>query len=167
MIDPNGPRCGCGRFGCLEAFVGRSAIVSRAREVLKRAGEHQLEGRNIDEIDADDLVEAGLKGHGLAEGILEEVGTYLGYGMANIVNLFNPSLIVVGGSTIRAGGLILEPAVKTVRRRALPEMGDRVRIVAGELGEDAGAVGAAALVLRELFVVSVPQNAPQEDRVYG
>jgi glucokinase-like ROK family protein len=166
MIDPNGPRCGCGRFGCLEAFVGRSGIASRAREVLEHAGEHQLEGRDVDEIDADDLIEAGLKGHKLAEGVLEEVGTYLGYGMANVVNLLNPSLIVVGGSTIKAGNLILEPAVETVRRRALPEMGDRVRIVAGELGEDAGAVGAAALVLSELFVVSVPQNVLQEDGVY-
>jgi predicted NBD/HSP70 family sugar kinase len=167
MIDPNGPRCGCGRFGCLEAFVGRAAIARRAREVLKRAGEHELEGRNVDEIDADDLIEAALKGHSLAGEVLEEVGTYLGYGMANVVNSFNPCLLVVGGSSIRAGSYILEPAVKTMRRRALSELGERVRVVTGELGEDAGAVGAAALVLREVFVVSVPQNSSLEHGVYG
>ena len=167
LIDPNGPRCGCGRFGCLEAFAGRSAIVRRAQEVLKRAGEHQLGGRDVDQIDADDLIEAALEGHPLAEEVLREVGTYLGYGMANVINLFNPSLVVVGGSSMRANGLILGPAVKTVRRRALPEMGERVRVVTGELGEDAGAVGAAALVLRELFMVSVPQSASQEEGIYG
>lgn len=166
MIDPNGPRCGCGRFGCLEAFVGRKAIVSRMREMLKHAGEQQLEGRNVDEIDAEDVIEAGLKGQKLAEQVLHETGTYLGYGIANLVNLLNPSLVVLGGSTMRAGAFIVEPAVETLRLRALPEMGDRVRIVTGELGEDAGAVGAAALVLREVFVVSVPQNAPQADGVY-
>jgi predicted NBD/HSP70 family sugar kinase len=162
VIDLEGPRCGCGRYGCLEAFAGRAAIARRASRALKLAGRGEMNDCKPDEVTAEIVIEAGLGGDELARRVLEETGEYLGQGIANVVNVLNPELIVVGGSTMRAGDLILEPALRVVRRRALPGMADRAQVVAGELGEDAGAVGAASLVLRELFAVSVPYE--KDDR---
>jgi len=160
LVDLEGPRCGCGRYGCLEAFAGRAAIARRAQRALKLEGGRKMAGRDTDRVTAEDVLEAGLAGDELARRILKETGEYLGIGISTVVNLFDPELVVVGGSTMRAGSLILEPAITVVRRRALAGMAERVRVVVGELGEDAGAVGAAALVLRTLFAVSVPYDKP-------
>jgi glucokinase-like ROK family protein len=153
VIDLDGPRCGCGGYGCLEAFAGRAAIARRASQALKRAGGGKICGRGPDELITEDVIEAALEGDEVARRVLEETGEYLGIGISNLVNSFDPELVVVGGSTMRAGSLILDPAIKVVRRRALPEMAEGVSIVAGKLGEDAGAVGAASLVLRRMFAV--------------
>lgn len=153
VIDLDGPRCGCGGYGCLEAFAGRAAIARRASQALKRAGGGKICGRGPDELITEDVIEAALEGDEVARRVLEETGEYLGIGISNLVNSFDPELVVVGGSTMRAGSLILDPAIKVVRRRALPEMAEGVSIVAGKWGEDAGAVGAASLVLRRMFAV--------------
>jgi glucokinase-like ROK family protein len=157
-IDLDGPRCGCGRYGCLEAFAGRAAIARRASQALKRAGGRKISGREPDALIAEDVIEAALEGDEVARRVLEETGEYLGIGISNLVNLLDPELVVLGGSTMRAGSLILDPAIKVVRRRALPQVAEGVRIVAGNLGEDAGAIGAAALVLRGMFAVFLPDD---------
>jgi predicted NBD/HSP70 family sugar kinase len=107
-----------------------------------------------------------LEGDELAREILEETGEYLGRGISGAVNMFDPELVILGGSTMKAGDLVLEPAKRVVEKRALSEMAERVRIVPGDLGEDAGAIGAVALVLRELFALSVPQEAEQAPEPY-
>ena len=165
VVDFEGPQCGCGRYGCLEAFAGRVAIARRAARALKLAGGRELAGKAPDEITTQDVIAAGLVGDSLARDVLWETGRYLGLGIANAVNLYDPELVVVGGSTLQAGDLILEPAIETARRRAMTGMAEEVRIVQGKLGEDAGALGAAALVLRGLFAVSVPHERRQ--RVAG
>jgi glucokinase len=154
VIDMNGPRCGCGNRGCLEAFVGRAAISRRARravEALEDGSTTVLGG----EVKTEDVIRAGLEGDGLAREILAKTGEYLGVGISGMVNLFDPEVVVVGGSTMSAGRLVLGPAIEVVRKRALAGLRERVEVVEGELGEEAGPVGAAALVLRELFAVSV------------
>ncbi|MGF1472983.1 MAG: ROK family protein [Rubrobacteraceae bacterium] len=158
-IDFDGPKCGCGRHGCLEAFVGRAAIAERASRALKLSGGGHMAGHDPDEVGAEDVINAGLEGDELAKRILKETGEYLGIGVSSAVNMFNPALVILGGATVKAGGLILEPATRVVEERALSEMAEQVRIVAGDLGEDAGAIGAVALVLRELFALSVPQES--------
>lgn len=151
MIERDGPRCGCGRHGCLEALVGREAIRQRAIQTLLQAGETELAGRAVDGLHTDDVVDAALAGHVLARQILIETGQFLGLGVATIVNLFNPELIILGGTTMRAGPLILDPIAEVVQRRAMAGLAQHVRIVPGALEQDAGAIGAAALVLRRLF----------------
>jgi predicted NBD/HSP70 family sugar kinase len=158
LIDLEGPQCGCGRYGCLEAFAGRAAIARRASRAMKLAGGRDMNGRNPDEVTAEDVIEAGLGDDELAKRILDETGKYLGIGISNAINLFDPEMVVVGGSTMKAGSLVLDPAIEFMWRRALPGMAERVRVVVGKLGEDAGAVGAAALVLKGLFAISVPDE---------
>jgi glucokinase len=151
IVDADGPRCGCGRHGCLEAFVGRTAITRRARNALKLAGVGGINDKSAEEIRAQDVIEAGLAGDELAISVLAETGQYLGLGISTAVNMCDPELVVVGGSTMRAGDLVLGPAIEVVRKRALPGIAEKVEVVAGQLGDDAGAIGAASLVLRELF----------------
>lgn len=168
LVDLEGPKCGCGRHGCLEAFAGRAAIAARARRALKLAGGRELAGREPDQVKVDDVIEAAREGDELAVEILQETGEYLGMGVSNMVNFLDPELVVVGGATMRAADLILQPARDVVRRRALPGMADRVEMVAGELGPNASAVGAAALVLRDLFAISPPRRkAPKNNKTSG
>ncbi|HEY0604370.1 MAG TPA: ROK family transcriptional regulator [Herpetosiphonaceae bacterium] len=155
VIERDGPRCGCGQSGCLEALVGREAIRQRAIQTLRQAGETELAGRPIDMLRTDDVVDAALAGHVLAQHILIETGQFLGLGVANVVNLFNPELIILGGTTMRAGPLILDSIADVVQRRAMAGLARHMRIVPGTLGQDAGAIGAAALVLRRLFAPGV------------
>jgi predicted NBD/HSP70 family sugar kinase len=153
VVDLDGPRCGCGRYGCLEAFAGRGAIARRASRALKLAGRPDLAGRAPDEITAATVIEAGLAGDSLAQRILEETGEYLGLGIVSAVNVLDPEVVVLGGSTMKAGEMVLGPATRVVRGRALAGLAERVRIVMGDLGDDGGAVGAASIVLRGLFAV--------------
>ncbi len=160
LIDPAGPQCGCGRYGCLEAFVGRAAIAERAVRALKLAGYSDLDGHPLTTLNTEHVVEAGLGGHSVARDVLAETGRYLGIGVANIVNLFNPELVILGGATMRAGELVLQPVRQVAEQRALPSLGPHVRIVPSTLGHDVSAIGAAALVLRELFVQGIHQRLP-------
>lgn len=156
VIEVDGPRCGCGGYGCLEAFAGRAGMTRRARHALKLAGRDRLAGVEAEDLKVRHVVEAALHGDWLAMRILEETGQYLGVGIANALNFLNPEVVVLGGSTVEVGEMVMAPLTRVARRRALPGVGERTRIVKGELGEDAGAVGAASLVLRELFAVPVP-----------
>lgn len=151
LVDPEGPLCGCGRVGCLEAFAGRAAIARRVRRALALSGKSRLPGKAPEETRAKDVIDAGLAGDELSVGILEETGRYLGLGISNAIDMLDPELVVLGGSTMRAGELVRGPAEEVVRERARPGLAGRVRLVTGELAENAGAVGAASLVLSELF----------------
>lgn len=155
-ISLDGPRCGCGNHGCLEAYVGRVAIRERATRAMKIAGQDEMVGTRLEDLKARHVIEAGLGGDELAQEVLRETGRYVGIGILNVTHLLNPELVVVGGSTVTAGHLLLDPAAEVVRRQVLPSVTEGVRIVQGGLGEDAGALGAASLVLRELFAEAAP-----------
>ncbi|MBV9789957.1 MAG: ROK family protein [Chloroflexi bacterium] len=154
-IERDGPLCGCGQHGCLEALVGREAIRQRAIQALRQSGAAELAGCPVDALGTDDIFDAALAGDPLARNILIETGQFLGQGLATVVNLFNPELVILGGATMRAGPLILDPIAEVVQRRSMAGLAQHVRIVPGALGQDAGAIGAAALVLRQLFAPAV------------
>jgi ROK family len=153
-----------GRSGtCASSSTARGAAAGttgawrhrRAIRALKVSGRRAMVGKDAERIRAQDVIDAALEGEEVAREVLKETGRYLGIGISNVVHLFNPELVVVGGSTMRAGGVVLDPAIEVAGRQVLPSVVRHVRIVPGDLGEEAGAVGAAALVLRELFAVSV------------
>lgn len=146
LIDLAGPRCGCGNHGCLEAFAGRKAIAERAARAMPPEN-------GADRIHTHEVIEAALAGDEVALGVISETGRYVGVGLSNVVNMFDPEVLIVGGSTMAAGRLLLDPAIQVARERAVPGMADHVSIVAGDLGEDAGPVGAASLVLRETLTM--------------
>jgi glucokinase len=144
VLDEDGPTCGCSQRGCLEALASGTAIAARAA-ALAAEGESPLLARLAREsppLTAEDVQQAALEGDAVARRVVEEAGHYLGLGLVNLVHVFNPHGIVIGGGVSHMGDLILEPAREVVRQRCFPLSQEGLSIVAGVLGDRAGALGA-------------------------
>ncbi|MBI4733933.1 MAG: ROK family glucokinase [Rubrobacteridae bacterium] len=151
VIDAHGPKCTCGSSGCFEEMASGRALIRYAREKLsgKTSLVLELAGGNIEKITGSMITEAALAGDSLALGCFEEVGYWLGIGLNNIVNIFNPEIIVIGGGMADAGELVLKCARDIVANCSLNPNKDIVSIVKAKLGNNAGLFGAAALVLNK------------------
>jgi glucokinase len=149
-VNPDGPRCGCGGYGCVEMFVSGPAIAQRAKEFVRRGVKSALADIPSDDITAERVAVAAQQGDALARFILAEAGKYLGIALAGIVNLLNPERLIVGGGVAQAGEWLLEPARWELRRRALPTATETIQLVPAALGINAGILGAAALVFHAL-----------------
>ncbi len=149
-VNPDGPRCGCGGYGCVEMFVSGPAIAQRAREFIQRGVKSVLADISPDELTAEQVAIAAQRGDALAQFLLAEAGKFLGIALAGVVNLLNPERIIVGGGVAQAGEWLLEPVRWEVRRRALPTATEKLQIVPAALGTKAGILGAAALVFHAL-----------------
>ncbi len=151
-IDVNGPRCSCGNAGCLEALVSGTAV---AREAIKRIrqGERssltEIVGGKIENITAEKVSIAAQGGDPLALEVILKAATYLGIGIANLVNIFNPEMIIIGGGMVKMGDLLLNPVRQVVRERAFQLSVQAVQIVPAQLGNDAGVLGAAAFAFQQ------------------
>jgi glucokinase len=153
-IDLNGPPCqgNCPNHGCLESLASGTALAREALRIAQERADCGLalalaEGREL----AGPLVaELAYDGDAAALEVLELIGTRLGVGIASLVNIFNPEVVVIGGGVIGAGELLLAPARAEVARRALPPSRDEVRIVPARFGAEAGMVGAAAFAFDAL-----------------
>lgn len=146
-IDSTGRKCACGNYGCLEAYASGPAIAARAVEGLVN-GEPSLipdlVGGDLDKITAETVSEAILAGDRYAAEVMRETAGFLGTGLANLINVLNPRMIVVSGGVTRAGEHLFGPLQSEVRRRAFRPAWDACQIVASELGDMAGVIGAAA-----------------------
>lgn len=135
IIVKDGRQCGCGNRGCLEAYVNEKGI----RETVK-----EVSGREVNSII---LYKMANNGNDKAIKTWEITGRYLGIGLANIVNIFNPDIIVIGGGISGAGRFLLNPARKEMKRNILSPLARNTKVVKANLGEYAGAIGAALLVV--------------------
>ena len=150
-VDLDGPKCpgNCPNRGCLEALVsgaaigraGEAAALERPRSPLGRV---QAEGR---EVTGQVVTELAREGDEAAAEILDRAGRMLGVGIVNVVNIFNPEVVIVGGGAIAAGELLLQPAREVVLERALDPNRELVRIVPAHFGHEAGMLGGAVLAL--------------------
>jgi glucokinase-like ROK family protein len=141
-IQENGPLCTCGNHGCLEAMAGGQAIARMAREAIQTGKRTQLSALTPDQIRAVDVAIAAQKGDLVAQQIITDAGYHLGIAIASLVNLFNPSLVVIGGGVSQLGDLLLEPIRKTVMERSLYSAAKIVRITSAVLGRRASSMGA-------------------------
>jgi predicted NBD/HSP70 family sugar kinase len=149
-ILPDGPRCACGNRGCLQQLASGPAMVSRAwLQGAKSSRLRALSEDRPEHMTPEMVLQAAEEGDPVAQRIVEEEARYLGIAIANLVNLLNPEVIVLGGPVGSAGGPLLEPLRAEVRQRAMPQPRAAVRVEASSLGADAGAIGAAVLVLQQ------------------
>ncbi len=149
-ILPDGPKCGCGNRGCVEALVSGTAIARMAREALEKNSRsllYDMCGKIPDDVTAKMVFQAARKKDTLALSLVEQVGRYLGIGIANTINLLNPELVIVGGGVSGAGELLLRPTRAEVKRRALKDSLACAKIVAAQLGDQAGVIGAAGIAI--------------------
>jgi predicted NBD/HSP70 family sugar kinase len=144
-IDPRGARCICGLNGCLVTLIGGPALVARAAELGSEYPDSALTGKasSIQEIE-----DAALAGDALALQVAREAATNLGRAVAGLLNLLNPTLVVVGGDLSRLGDLLLEPLRETVKSRTLVSSVAAAEIRTSELGLQSVAIGAATMVLK-------------------
>ena len=140
VVQPGGPLCSCGNRGCVEALASGTAIAREAREMGARQPASAL--HNLARPDAAQVVRAARQGDALAISILAAAGTALGIAIGTLVNLFNPNLIVLGGSVINAGHLLLQPMHRSIESSSWKAARHGLRIVKPALGADVGLIGA-------------------------
>ena len=146
-IDSTGRRCGCGNYGCLEAYASGTAIAERAREALAGETEGVLlamcEGQ-LPKVTAQMVYKAANEGDLIAIDVVRETARFLGAGIGALLNVLNPEVVVLAGGVVNAGEALFGPLKVEIRRRAFAPAVDACRIVPGALGGSAGVVGAVA-----------------------
>ncbi|MEO7502152.1 MAG: ROK family protein [Gemmatimonadaceae bacterium] len=146
-IDSTGRRCKCGNYGCLEAYASGPAIAERAREQLQVDGDSILRAivdGDLARITAQTVFEASKRGDPVAIEVVRDTAHFIGVGIANLINVFNPDTVVIAGGVTQAGDQLFDPMRAEVRRRAFKSAVDACRIVPGALPLSAGVVGAIA-----------------------
>ena len=153
-IDSNGRRCKCGNYGCLEAYASGPAIAERAREALEGDEESilpSLVGGDVGKITAQIVYEASKQGDAVAREVVRDTARFLGTGVSNLINIFNPEMVVIAGGVTQAGDALFEPLRAEVKRRAFKPAVDACQIVPGALPLSAGMVGAVATFKQRTF----------------
>jgi glucokinase len=148
-IEPKGHRCNCGNAGCLEALAAGPALARQAQRAIEQGRTSLMQALSVQQpLSAETIMQAARLGDGLAGEIIHQAAEYLGIGLANLLNLLDPEVIVLGGGVIRGGAdLLLEPIRQAVMRRCGSWVDwHQHRIVIAALGEDAALLGAARLV---------------------
>jgi glucokinase len=147
-VDPfGGVACTCGSRGCLEVFASATAIVRMTREASPRYPDSILQGK--EDLTAEMIFDAGKQDDELALEIFRRMGVYLGIGLANLINILNPEMIVIGGGVVNGWALFEKDMHQQVEERAFPLLAARVQIVRAKCGDDAGLLGAARLALKD------------------
>lgn len=152
-IDDEGPICNCGNRGCWETLASGTALAREARHRIKegiRTSILEYAGGDVEKVTAQVIHSAAEQGDSLAKELIARTGYYVGIGLANLINIFNPELIVIGGGLSNIGDMLLEPAFKTAGVRAYKEAFQVVRFASAELGRNSGVLGAAAFALQEM-----------------
>ena len=154
IMDPQGEPCGCGKRGCWETQVGPRAVIRRFKETLaKGIPSTVLHAANneLENITFETIANAALKGDDAAIVAMKEVGEKLGFGIANLVNTFNPEMVILGGELNYANKIILPVVKEVVADNALKFESQDLIIAASIHGRDACVMGAAALVLDDIL----------------
>lgn len=150
VVNASGPECSAGEYGSIESYMQRDALIHRAQIRLRRGRTSRLsdlvEG-DLSKITPKHISMAANEGDEVALEVFEEAATMLGVGIGNMINIFAPDIVAIGGQVAKAGDPIMKPAIKAARNVAIPLLFDFAKIVVAEQIDDAGMLGAAALAL--------------------
>lgn len=146
IVAEGGPRCPCGNRGCLEAMASGTAIGRMGREAVADGAAPDSALHDVQELTGADVTDAAQRGDELAVQVLARAGSWLGVGIASLVNSLDPEVVLIGGGVTAAGALLLEPAVEAYEERVVARRHRTVPpVLRAELGDDAGLIGAALL----------------------
>jgi glucokinase len=153
VIEVGGPKCNCGNRGCFEALASRTAIFRRIYDAVEDGQKTlltELLGNDLKDLRSGDLRKAIRKGDKLVEKIVEEASEYTGVAVANLINVFNPEVVVLGGGVIDAlADEMMAIIVETAKDYAMNGTCKGIEIVATKVGDDAGIIGGAVLARRQ------------------
>ena len=158
VLGPDGPLCDCGKRGCLEAHVADPALVRAAREA---AAQGKLPGVDPAGLTVEQVTELAQAGNEVLRGIFEQAGWALGMGIANLLNILNPALVIVSGEGVRAGDLLFGPMREAVAQCVFDGLGEDTQIIIQDWGDEAWAWGAASLVLQEIYRSPIHAKGPE------
>lgn len=154
QMDPDGELCYCGKIGCLETIASGTAIVNKAKAIIRK-GRNTLIGRLIendfDKIKLKTIIDAGNMGDRYAIELLEETSEYLARGISILIHLFNPQAIIIGGEMAEAGNLIKDPIQQKLSKYTMTLMKQDSQILVSQLKEEAGLLGTMPVVMSHLF----------------
>lgn len=146
VLDVNGEQCNCGNRGCFELFASRSSIFRKIGEAIKNGEETQLADKKLENLRSGDLEKAIRRGDKCVARLVDEAAHYTGIAVANVVNLLNPDVVVLGGGVIDALEDQMMPVIdKVAHEYAFPGIPPTFQVVATKLGDNAGITGAAVL----------------------
>jgi glucokinase len=143
----DGPKCGCGNKGCAEALASGTAIGRQGREAVEAGKKTSLS--SYSKVTSYEVFKEAEKGDLVSADILDTSLTYLGICVANVINSFDPEIVVIGGGVSKAGDIVFDKVKEVVQKRALKPMRDLCKVVPAGLGIDAGVIGAIALAITE------------------
>ncbi len=153
IIVHDGPQCGCGNRGCWETLASGTALAREAKQRIETGvvtSILDMAGGKVETITAETVHAAADQGDVTAKDLIAQISYYLGIGLTNLVNIFNPRLIVIGGGLSNIGDPLLQPAYEVVRERAFREAYDAVGFVRAKLGRYSGVLGAATFAFHKL-----------------
>ena len=148
-LEPQGRLCACGNHGCWEAMAGRDAIIERSWRLLQTGRPSSLidlAAGDLFNITPAVIARAAVDGDALAQEVMDETGMWVGIGVSNLIQLYNPEVLIIGGGISQAGDLLFGPIRRTVNWRARMVPAATAQIVPAALGDDAGIFGGAVLV---------------------
>jgi glucokinase-like ROK family protein len=154
IVDPNGEVCGCGKRGCWETLVGPRAVIRRFKQTLRQGVPstvlHMTEDQ-LDQLTFESIANAALQGDAAALKAMQAVGISLGVGIANLINIFNPQMVVLGGELAYASKILLPLIEEIAAANAMTITYEGVKITTSAYGADGCVIGAAALVLDDIL----------------
>ncbi|MDO5437159.1 MAG: ROK family protein [bacterium] len=142
----DGPICGCGDYGCFEAYASGPSIVAEAKEYIKGGKSSKFKELATEELSPYIVAQAALQGDAVAKRIYAKMGEIIGLGLTSVINLLNPERVIIGGGVADAGDILFNPIKETIAKRAMPIQASSVEIVPALLGNTAGVIGASLLI---------------------
>jgi glucokinase-like ROK family protein len=176
-IDENGPLCTCGNHGCMEAFAGGNAIALQAKKLVESGKRTLLSNIPLENLTAQAVAESARRGDLPSQEIIMRAGTFIGIAIAGLVNLFNPSAVIIGGGVAQAGDLLTTSIRQAVRERSLHASEQSVHITTAMLGQRSSLIGATVQAIniaihdaterknpvsKDVFTTELKQAAPTE-----
>ena len=152
VLEPEGPICNCGMRGCLEALASESVLAVQAKRSLEEGANSlisELSGGKAEDVTAEIVFAAARKGDNLSLGLIDNVAKYLGMGIANLINLLNPEIVVLDPQFDKIKDLLLPSTKRAITTHTLQRLMRNVRIEISHLGEEIGALGVCAYLIEK------------------
>jgi predicted NBD/HSP70 family sugar kinase/DNA-binding CsgD family transcriptional regulator len=154
-VNEGGPLCSCGNTGCLETLASSAAIIQNVRAAVEKGIDSKIRERidgDLDRISIELIAEAAAEDDSLAYRVLQRAASYIGIGLANLVNLLNPKVVIFGGALFREiPQLIADPLRRIIKQRSLEKSANEVQLLVSTLGGEASALGAARLIAEKII----------------
>jgi len=155
QVDPDGQLCYCGKIGCLETLASGTTMIRNARKEIEAGATtliSSLVNNDLDKISSEVILQAAHRGDQFAISLISNIGEYLGKGIAVLIHIFNPELIIIGGELTKAENYLIDPIQQNLNKYTISKIRRDAQIITSSLGNNAGLLGTVALVMNKVFV---------------